>query len=51
LTPPKEKGKEKVFDEPSSSKPKTKVKSSPFLMRKASTITRRDIGSGTIRST
>jgi hypothetical protein len=28
-TPPKGKGKEKVFDEPSSSKPKTKAKSSP----------------------
>jgi hypothetical protein len=28
-TPPKGKGKEKVFDEPSSSKPKTKCKSGP----------------------
>jgi hypothetical protein len=29
LTPPKSKGKEKVFDEPSSSMPKTKGKSGP----------------------
>jgi hypothetical protein len=29
-TPPKGKGKEMVFDEPSSSKPKTKGKSDPF---------------------
>jgi hypothetical protein len=50
-TSPKGKGKEEVSDEPSSSKPKTKGKSDPFLMRNASTATRRDIGSGTVRST
>jgi hypothetical protein len=49
-TLPKDKGKEKVFDEPLSSKPKTKGKSDPS-MRNAFTATRRDIGSGIIRST
>jgi hypothetical protein len=50
-TPPKGKGMEKVFDEPSSSKPKTKGKSGPSPVRNASIGTKRDIGTGTIRST
>jgi hypothetical protein len=50
-TPLKGKGKEKVFDEPSSSKPKTKGKSTLLLMRNAFTAVRMDVGSGTVRST
>jgi hypothetical protein len=50
-TPPKDKDKEKVFDEPSSSKLKTKASLVLFLMRNASTATKRDIASGTVRST
>jgi hypothetical protein len=45
LTPPKGKGKEKVSDEPSNSKPQKKGKSSPSLDENASAATRRDIGS------
>jgi hypothetical protein len=50
-TPPKGKDKEKAFDEPSSSRPKTKGKSGPSPNGNVSTVTRRNIDSGTIRST
>jgi hypothetical protein len=50
-TPPKGKGKEKVSDEPSSSKPKTKSSLALLLMRNAWTTTRSDIGLGPVRST
>jgi hypothetical protein len=49
--PPKGKGKEKVFDEPSSFKLRQKASLTLLLMRNASTATRRGIGLGTIRST
>jgi hypothetical protein len=51
-TPPKGKDKEKVFDEPSSFKPKIKKTSlALLLMRNASTTTIKDIDSETVRST
>jgi hypothetical protein len=44
-TPPKGKGKEKVFDEPSSSKPKTKGKSVPSSDEECFHCHKKDIGS------
>jgi hypothetical protein len=49
--PPKGKGKENVSDEPSRSKPKTKGKLGPSLNEECFHSTRRDTGSGTVRST
>jgi hypothetical protein len=50
-TPPKGKGKEKVSDEPSSSKPKTKGKSCPSPDEECLHCYKKGIGLGTIRST
>jgi hypothetical protein len=50
-TPLKGKGKEKVFDEPLSSKPKTKGKSGPSPDEECFHYHKRVIGSGTVRNT
>jgi hypothetical protein len=49
-TPPKGKGKEKAFNEPLSSKPKTKGKSVPSPNEECFYCHKRVIGSGTVRS-